>query len=99
MRSPSPYDDSPSAYPLLVEARHGFLSGGEDLEELVELRDDEHLEYLWLNVSQPELPVLLADALIGVDQHARCRAAEMVDGGEIQQELGVVRLINQRAQG
>src|SRR5579872_6678543 len=44
---------------------------GHNAEKLVELCDHEHLEYLRLNISQPQLPILLFDLVIYVDQHTK----------------------------
>jgi len=83
----------------LVKAGNRLVAGRQNLEELIELRDDEDFQNLRLDIRQAQLSATLADFVVGIDQRAQCGAAEMIDGSKVEQHLWVFAFLNQRGQG
>src|SRR4029079_5119940 len=81
------------------EALHGVLPRRENPEQLVQLRDPEHLQDLRLNVRQPKLAILLLNPVIGVDEHSQRGRRQVIDRVEVEQQLGAGHLVDQGIEG
>jgi hypothetical protein len=80
---------------LVVKALQGLIACGENPEEFIELGNGEDFKNLRPDLAEPQLPVLLADAVIGIDQHAQGRTAQVIDIREVEQNLGVLMTVDQ----